>query len=63
MRINLLPPLPDEPADYRNWRPWFAWRPAMVDGHLVWLEWIERRPAGLYQATFINPQDYRFPVP
>jgi hypothetical protein len=26
-----------------KWRPWFAWRPVVIDGQRVWLEWIYRR--------------------
>lgn len=26
-----------------TWRPWFAWRPVMIDNERVWLEWIYRR--------------------
>lgn len=26
-----------------TWRPWFAWRPVVIDGERVWLEWIFRR--------------------
>lgn len=51
----------EEPADYRNWRPWFAWRPKIIDRKLVWFEWVERRPVGLYPPTFVFPCDYRLP--
>jgi hypothetical protein len=31
-------------TDYRQWyKPWFAWRPVMISGRWVWLEWIECR--------------------
>jgi hypothetical protein len=26
-----------------TWRPWFAWRPVVIDGHRVWLEWVYKR--------------------
>lgn len=27
----------------KKWRPWFAWRPVVIDSDRVWLEWIYRR--------------------
>ena len=27
-----------------RWNLWFAWHPLFLDGHIVWLEHIERRP-------------------
>lgn len=26
-----------------TWRKWFAWRPVVIDGHRVWLEWVYKR--------------------
>ena len=26
-----------------TWRPWFAWRPVVIDNERIWLEWIFRR--------------------
>lgn len=26
-----------------KWRPWFAWKPVMIENERVWLEWIYRR--------------------
>lgn len=39
-----------------TWRPWFAWRPVVVDNERVWLEWIFRRTkmhyAGLGEYSY-----------
>jgi hypothetical protein len=40
MRIS-LPSLDEMYPD--DWTPWFAWRPVVVKGALVWLQTIERR--------------------
>jgi len=29
--------------DTTNWHEWFAWRPVLASGKLVWLERVERR--------------------
>ncbi len=26
-----------------TWRPWFAYKPVVIDGERVWFEWIYRR--------------------
>lgn len=62
MRLRIMSDRMEEPPHWRDWRPWFAWHPIYVDGFLVWLEWIERRQAGLYPATWANPHDYRLPI-
>lgn len=59
MRISIFRELPEEPPDYREWKPWFAWYPVFIDGLLVWLETVDRRPAGLYPPTFVAPHDHR----
>lgn len=27
----------------RQWRYWFAWRPVLTNGEIVWLEWVKYR--------------------
>lgn len=41
MKIKMFDP--DARAARRIWHEWYAWRPVFVDGHLVWLETIERQ--------------------
>lgn len=64
MRLSLdwLYYLPEEPADYREWKPWFAWHPQIVEKKIVWLEWIERKPIGLYPPSMAFPCAYRLPI-
>jgi hypothetical protein len=31
-----------------TWRPWFAWRPVVIDNERIWLEWIFRRTKVYY---------------
>lgn len=61
MRIKVIPDdhSSEEPADYRDWKPWFAWYPVLIAGTLVWLETVERQKVGFYPATFLCPHDYR----
>jgi hypothetical protein len=41
-----------------KWHNWFAWRPVSVDGHIVWLENIERR-SGLRINKTVYEWEYR----
>lgn len=60
MKITVFRELPEEPAGYRDWRPWFAWRPVLLeDWTIVWLETVEWRPAGVYPPTLVFPVEYR----
>jgi len=49
MRITIIP----EPTD---WRLWFTWFPIMVEGDLVWLEFVERRRS-VYGTQYRNRTD------
>lgn len=60
MRFNLFRELAQEPPNYRDWKPWFAWYPVIFDRRLVWLETVERSPSGLYPPSIIlRPHYYR----
>lgn len=61
MRLNLPSYSDEEPADYRDWKPFFAWFPLLIDGTLVWLEKVERRKAGVWPPTLACPHAYRLP--
>jgi hypothetical protein len=63
MRIKVIPDSEygDEPATYRDGKRWFAWFPVLIGQHMVWLQWVERRNAGVFPPTFLNPHDYRLP--
>jgi hypothetical protein len=39
-----------EERDYRlrQWKRWFAWRPVVIDGERVWLEYVYRRTKVYY---------------
>lgn len=28
---------------WREWHRWFAWKPKIINGHIFWFEWVERR--------------------
>jgi hypothetical protein len=36
----------DDDGPYMEWADWFAWRPVIANGRIVWLETIERRYEG-----------------
>lgn len=61
MRIDVSGYPATEPAEYRAWRPWFAWYPVLIGSKLVWLETVERRHAGVYPPTLACPYDHRIP--
>ena len=38
-----------------TWRPWFAWRPVMIDNERVWLEWVYCRT-----KCYFGPDDIHY---
>lgn len=55
----------DAAVDYwRQWRPWFAWRPVRVgDDDCRWLETVERRANTVYTGGLVfvyTPTDFEY---
>lgn len=42
--------------DQREWHPYFAWWPMVIDGEVIWLEYIETR---LEWSNIVDKWDYR----
>lgn len=56
MKLQVLRPR----EAYGVWQRWWAWRPVLINGKLIWMEWVERQRHG-YGSEAPPYWEYRFP--
>ena len=60
MRLRFWISREDYAKQFDEWKRWFAWYPAFVDGEMIWLEWVEWKLEASWHEVFTR---YRKPTP